>query len=173
MKILLAAAILVIPSGTISADDAPALKDGLCSINTQFTEHPSEKRNEIVTAYCRNRAHDDGERAASKQGANCKTISDKTLGTIRTTETQCTASDTVINTRFTLTVISDSATHTETVTTFNPPSAGRTGTTIITDQKYVGACPAGFSQETFWTLAARSFIMGSRSRDTGGWFALS
>jgi hypothetical protein len=143
MKTSLAAAATLILIGTITADDNPRLKDGLWSIHTQLTEHPSEQRNETDTSYCRNRAHDDRERSAKKQGANCKTLSDKTSGGTRITETECAASDAVMKTKLTLNVISDSATHTETVTTFSPPSAGRTGTTIITDQKYVGACPAG------------------------------
>jgi hypothetical protein len=143
MKILLAAAALLIPFGTISADDSPPVRDGLWSIKTQLMEHPSEKRNETSMSYCRNRAQNDHARTATKQGTNCKTISDNTSGATRITETECTASDAVIRTRLTLTVISDSATHTETVVTFDPPSAGRTGSTMITDQKYLGPCPSG------------------------------
>jgi hypothetical protein len=42
-----------------------------------------------------------------------------------------------------VTATGDTAVHGETHSTFDPPSFGRTDTTMIMDQKYVGACPAG------------------------------
>ena len=127
MSWLLALALLI-PIGTIFGEDAPPQKDGLWSIHTQFTAHPSEKKNDIDTSYCRNRTHDNRERAATKQGS-CKTISDKTSDGTRVTETECPAADTVIKTKTTFTVISESSTHTESLTFFDPPSASRTGNT--------------------------------------------
>src|SRR6185437_8480068 len=86
----------------------------------------------IYRASTRKEKRYDRERAATKQGANCKTISDTTSGGTRTKETECRAADSVIKTKFTLTVASDTPAHTETVTSFDPPSTGRTGSTPLT-----------------------------------------
>jgi hypothetical protein len=37
----------------------------------------------------------------------------------------------------------DTAAHSETRATYTPPMYGLTETTMVMDQKYVGACPAG------------------------------
>jgi hypothetical protein len=142
MKHLLIATLLV-PLGTIFGDEGTQAKDGLWSIHTQFTEHPSEMKAETDTSYCRNHSRDEREMETTKQGSNCKIIGDRTSGGTRVKETECPVMNGVIRTKMTITMISDSTKHTETITVFDPPSAGRTGTAIITDQKYVGACPAG------------------------------
>jgi hypothetical protein len=50
---------------------------------------------------------------------------------------------TVIDSKGTATFQGDSAAHSETHATYSPAMAGLSETTMIMDQKYVGACPAG------------------------------
>lgn len=60
-----------------------------------------------------------------------------------TTETQCSAGGSVLKTKAVVTMSGDGAAHSETTTTYTPALYGTSETTMIMDQKFMGACPAG------------------------------
>jgi hypothetical protein len=92
---------------------------------------------------CRNRAYEQHVRDLAKTAAaKCKTIKDELTASAYNTESECTAGATVIHTKGTVT-FSENASHAESASTYTPALAGMTGTTMVMDQKYLGACPAG------------------------------
>jgi hypothetical protein len=139
MKVLLLAAALLTPIGGASSEDKPpALKEGLWSIRTDFTEHPSGMHSLVMTSYCRGHAQE--ERAKTKQP--CKTLSETSSGATYTKETECSGSGGVV-VKIKSTSTGDSSVHVETRMLFNVPTSGRTDSVAIVDQKYVGSCPTG------------------------------
>ena len=130
---------LLIPMGAIPEENPPVAKDGLWSIHTEYTERPSGLHSVIMTSYCKNHAQE--ERTKTKQA--CRTVSVTSSDGKYVKETECTSSGNrnVIRMKFTAT--GDSAVRVETHVAFNPAAVGRTEATSISDQKYVGACPAG------------------------------
>jgi len=142
ISFLLALVILLI--GVSVAADAPVLKEGFWSIHSVSTDQPSGKKREINRSICRSHAYDDYVREKAKKiPPTCKTISDNTSGGTTTLETECTIQDTVVHGKTTTTIVSDTATHLETHTTYTPPLAGMSESTMVMDQTYTGACPAG------------------------------
>jgi uncharacterized protein DUF3617 len=135
-------ATLLVPITVISAVDQPQLKEGLWSIQTQTVDNPGGKKSGGTRSICRNHEYDERVRAlAAKQ--NCKTSNENVSGSTRTSESECTAGGSTIKTKSVVTMTGDTAAHSETHSTFDPPSFGRTDSTMIMDQKYIGACPAG------------------------------
>lgn len=129
---------LLISFGIVSEENPPVLKEGLWSIRTDFTEHPSGMHSVVMTSYCRSHAQE--ERTRTKQP--CKTLSETSSGGTHIKETECSGSGgTVVKMKFTAT--GDSSVHVETRMSFNPPTSGRTDSVAIVDQKYAGVCPAG------------------------------
>ena len=139
MKMLLLTGAFLMLVGAISEDKPPVLREGLWSVRTDFTEHPSGMHSVIMTSYCRN--HNQEEQTKTKQP--CKTLSETYSAGTHYKETECSsgAGGTVVRMKFTTT--GDSFAHVETRMLFNSPSAGRTDSVAIVDQKYVGVCPTG------------------------------
>jgi hypothetical protein len=136
MKLLLG--VLLISFGALSEENPSVLKEGMWSIRTEFTEHPSGMHSVVMTSYCRNHAQE--ERSKTKQP--CKTLRETSSGGTHSKETECSGSGgTVVKMKFTAT--GDSSVHVETRVLFNPSTSGRTDSVAIVDQKYVGTCPAG------------------------------
>ncbi len=130
--------------GAVPADDPPPMKEGLWEIHTKTVEIPSHQTTERSEKLCRSHAYDDyAHAAAQKRESNCKTISKTTANNVTTTETACTIGTTVIRNKGTLTMTGDTAARTEGTATYTPPVAGKTGMTLVSEQKYIGPCPAG------------------------------
>jgi len=130
--------------GVSLAADAPPLKEGLWSIHSVSTEKPSGKKREITRSICRSHAYDDYVREKAKKiPPTCKTVSDSSSAGTTTVETECTVQDTVVHGKTTTTIVSDTATRTETHSTYTPPLAGMSESNMVMDQTYTGACPAG------------------------------
>ena len=128
----------------VYAADPPPMKEGLWSIHIVTTDQPGNKKTEGTRSICRNHAYDERVRAmAAKSGASCKTLSEHSSGGTMTTETQCSAGGSVLKTKGVVTMSGDGAAHSETNTTYTPALYGTSETTMIMDQKFMGACPAG------------------------------
>jgi len=134
----------VLLAAGVFAADPPAMKEGLWSIHTVSTDQPGDKKTEGTQKLCRNHAYDDRVRAmAAQQSAkSCKAPIESSSGGTITTETECTVAGSVLKTKGVVTFNGDSA-HSETHTTYTPAMYGMTETTMVMDQKYLGACPAG------------------------------
>jgi hypothetical protein len=143
MKIILCSALLFAAEGAYAADP-PAMKEGLWSIHTVSTDQPGNKKTEGTRSICRNHAYDERVRAmaAQKSATTCKTISENSSSGTITTETQCSVGGSVLRTKGIVTFSGDTA-HSETHSTYTPAMYGVSETTMVMDQKYVGACPAG------------------------------
>jgi hypothetical protein len=144
MKMRLLCSTLLIAGGGAFGADQPALKEGLWSIHTVSVDQPGNKKTDGTVKLCRNHAYDERVRAlAAQQSAKtCKTISETITGGTRTTETECTVGNSVLKTKAVATISGDAA-HSETHTTYTPAAYGTSETTMVMDQKYAGACPAG------------------------------
>ena len=130
--------------GACLAADAPTLKEGFWSIHSVATDQPSGKKREVTRSICRSHAYDDYVREkAKKMAPSCKTISENSSGGTTVTETECSVAGTVIHSKASYTVSSETAVHSETHATYAPPMAGMSEMTMVMDQKYTGACPAG------------------------------
>jgi hypothetical protein len=136
------------------AADPPALKEGLWTIHTQTVDQPGDKKTEGTRSICRNHAYDDRVRALAKS-QNCKTISENASGAAATSETECSAGGSVIRSKGTTTFTGDTATHSETHSSYTPAFNGVSETTMIMDQRYVGSCPAGMEPGDMMTSDGR------------------
>jgi len=125
----------------VSAAGQPLLKEGLWSIHTMTIDQPGGKKAEGSRSLCRSHAYDEHVRSVAK-APNCKTISKNTSGGTIKTEEECTVGNSVLRVNGTA-MISETAAHSENHTTYTPAINGISETTMIMDQKYMGACPAG------------------------------
>jgi len=127
------------------AADPPAMEEGLWSIHTVSIDQPTNHKTDGNQSLCHNHAYDDRVRALAAQQSmksSCKTVSENSTGGTTTTETKCTVAGSVLDTKAVVTFNGDSA-HSETHTTYTPAMYGTSETTMVMDQKYMGACPAG------------------------------
>ena len=126
--------------------DQPPLKAGYWSVQTKILNSPGDAPTESKRFVCRNPEFDQWMRVtvdSLTKRMGCKMVVEKFADDTYTSETHCvqSGSQTVTKTRSEMT--GDSAMHTETITVLDPPLNGREKTTMISDQKWVGTCPAG------------------------------
>jgi hypothetical protein len=148
MKRLLGRALAVVYMFAVAlrAADPPSLKEGLWSIHTVSTNQPGDKKTEGTRSICRNHEYDERVRAQAKaQAMTCKIHADNDSGSKYESESECVVRATTIHTKGITTASGANATHTESSTTYTPAFYGISATTMIMDQKYVGACPAGMA----------------------------
>jgi hypothetical protein len=126
-----------------AADNAPPLKEGLWSIHMHTVDNPGNKASDNTYSLCRNHAYDDHARALAKEVKGCNTVSEASQGSKYITEVRCTVGTTAIATKGIVTFDGDTAAHSESRATYTPAMYGKTETTMVMDQKYTGACPAG------------------------------
>ena len=135
---------LMLLIGAAIAADAPPLKEGFWSIHSVTTEQPSGKKREVTRSICRNHAYDDHVKELAKKTApTCKTIGENSSGGSTTIETECSVQNTVIHSKTTNKIVSETALHSETHATYEPALAGMSEMTMVMDQTFTGACPAG------------------------------
>jgi hypothetical protein len=142
-KMLTSAAVaLVLPIAY--AAGPPELREGLWSIHTQSTDSPGNKKSESTRTLCRNHAYDKSVEALAKTATKgCTTVDESVQGGKISVDMHCVVEGTAIDSKETATYGGDTSTHSEIHTTFSPALAGMSGSTTITDQKYIGSCPAG------------------------------
>lgn len=151
MKRTVRAALLV--SLALYAADAPAMKEGLWSIHTVSIDNPGNKRSEGTRSLCRNHAYDARIRALAetKQKQSCKPAARTSSANGFTEESECTIQGSVITSKAVTTFTGDTSFHSETHGTYKPALYGIAEMTMIMDQKYLGACPAGMEPGDFMT----------------------
>jgi uncharacterized protein DUF3617 len=145
MKRILAptAAMLLLPIGTAYAIDPPPLKEGLWSVKMHTVDNPGNKVIDGSFTLCRDHAFDDRIRATAKKMKDCTTLNESLQSGKYSSETSCKVGGSVIQSKGTSTLMDDNTIHSETKSTFTPAMGGVAETTMVMDQKYVGACPAG------------------------------
>jgi hypothetical protein len=149
MKRTVRAALLV--SFALYAAEPPAVKEGLWSVHTVMIDNPGNKRTEGTRSLCRTHAYDvrAREQAQTKQKQICKTVARTSSGNTFTEESECTIQGSVATIKVVTSFASDTSIHSETHDTYKPPLGGVAEMSVILDQKYLGACPAGMEPGDF------------------------
>ncbi|MGB6944469.1 MAG: DUF3617 family protein [Bryobacteraceae bacterium] len=142
-KLIPAAAAFLLAIGTANAVDPPPMKEGLWSIHRQTIDNPGGKKSEVNSTICRNHAWDQHADSLAKNIKGCTAPSVSFQGGKYSSKTHCVIAGTVVDSQGTATYQSDTSVHSETHATYTPAMGGISETTMITDQKYVGSCPAG------------------------------
>lgn len=129
--------------GLALAVEPPSAREGLWSVRMQTTDQPGNTKTDFTYKLCRNHAFDQHGLELAKNHKGCKVVAENVSGGIHTFESECSVAGSVVSTKAVTTFQSDAAIHSETHGTYTPALHGMTGMTIIMDQKYLGACPAG------------------------------
>ena len=150
-----AAAFLV--SFALFAADPPPVREGLWSIHTVSIDNPGNRRTEGTRSICRNHPYDVRirEQAEKRQKQYCKSTVQKSTGNGSTEESECTVQGSAVRSKVVTTFVSDASIHSETHATYAPALYGTAEMTMIMDQKYVGACPAGMQPGDFMSSDGR------------------
>jgi len=153
-RMLLAGVSLIV---VLYAADTPAMKEGLWSIHTTSIDNPGNKKSEGTRSICRNHAYDlrVRQQAENKQKQTCKTFTETSAGNTFTTESECNVQGSVIKGKTVTTFSGNSSIHAETHATYTPALFGTAESTLIQDQKYVGACPAGMEPGDFMDASGK------------------
>jgi hypothetical protein len=125
-----------------ATDNPPPLKEGLWSVTTQTISNPAGTKIEGAYSVCRNHEYDEKIQARTKSMRGCTTVKETLEGTKYTLVSHCEVPGLVYETTATTTTEADTASHSESHTTYKPAMRGIDETTVITDQKYTGSCPA-------------------------------
>ena len=141
--ILIPAATLVLTFATVHAADHPPIKEGLWAIHTVTTSEPGHKVIDAKSTLCRNHAYDAAVEARVAASKTCPAPAPVAHGNQLTYDSSCKVGASVMHTVATVTILSPNSSHTETRTTYTPPAFGTAQSTMIQDQTWQGACPAG------------------------------
>jgi hypothetical protein len=134
-------AAVAVPVTLAYALDTPPLREGLWSIHTVTTTNPGNKTTDATVTLCRNHAYDaylDAEVNSHKECTLTKSGSSSRM----TIDGSCKVGGSTLVSKATVTMSGDTASHSETHTTYTPALYGTSESTMIQDQKYVGSCPA-------------------------------
>jgi hypothetical protein len=139
------------------AADPPAFKEGLWSIHSTSINNPGNKKVEGTRSICRTHEYDVRIRqeAEKKQKQTCKTFTEIPAGNTLTAESECNIQGSVAKSKTVTTFSGDSSIHSETHATYTPAMFGTAEFTMIQDQKYVGACPAGMEPGDFMDASGK------------------
>jgi hypothetical protein len=138
-----AALVVVLPISGAHAAHPPKIQEGLWEVHVQTLENPGNKKAEFTYKLCRDHAFDKRADAQVKKAKNCTTTIESIGADRYSAASRCTAAGIVIVSKGLSIYQSATSTHSETVATYSPAFYGRTDQTMIQDQHYVGACPAG------------------------------
>jgi len=149
MKKTARAALLV--SFALYAADPPMMKEGLWSVHTVSIDNPGNRRIEGTRSLCRDHAYDTRMRvqAEERQKQICKPVLRTSSGASFTENSECTIQGSVVTSKVIATYTGGTSIHSETHGTYKPALNGMEEITMIMDQKYVGACPAGMEPGDF------------------------
>jgi hypothetical protein len=142
-KVMQALAVAAIALPIAGATDPPALKEGLWSVQGQSINNPGDKKSEATYTLCRDHAYDQSVRDREKNLKGCTTVSESFQDGKYSSEIRCTAGKIAIESKGITTFQGDTSVHSESHVTYAPPLGGTSESTIVRDEKYVGACPAG------------------------------
>lgn len=130
--------------GTAFALDAPPMKEGLWKLH-QSTNIPGMPSMEMNYSVCRDHAYDARVKQMAKSQPGCTMSADSVSGSQRSFTSSCKVGATTIVSKGVMTWSGENHVHSETHATYAPAFSGMTQETMIQDQTYVGACPAGMS----------------------------
>jgi uncharacterized protein DUF3617 len=136
-------AVVALALPAVGLDNLPQLKEGLWSVASQTISNPAGTKIEGAYSICRNHAYDDKARERAKVMKGCTIVSETFEGGKYTLVSHCEVPGMVFDSTGVSKADGDSATHTESHTTYKPAMRGIAETTMIMDQKYVGSCPDG------------------------------
>jgi hypothetical protein len=143
-RVLAYAAAILLPMGmAMAAGSPPDVKEGLWSIHTQTIDNPGDVKTESTSTICRNHEYDHYTMGLAKSVKGCTVDNEDYEDNKYTIDMKCTIAGTTIESKGTVTFTGDTSTHSESHSTYTPAMGGMTDTTMIQDQKYIGACPAG------------------------------
>jgi len=142
---IFAAAALLLPIVVAGAVDFPERKEGLWERHNQTIANPGNKKTELTSKICRDRAYDKSVTVTKPRGKDCTSNLESLGGGRYASQSRCTIGGTVIETKQTFTYQGNTSFHSETHMTYTPAFSGRTDQTIILDEKYVGSCPVGMN----------------------------
>jgi hypothetical protein len=145
MKKTAVAALTLLLTAAAYADfpDMPPMKEGLWKIH-MVDNTTGQKPTDTTYSLCRDHAWDQQARQLSQKVlSSCTTSSDVKSGDTRTMVTSCKVAGTTITTKSILTSRGDTYFHNESFSTFTPPLYGQSQDSMIQEQTFVGACPAG------------------------------
>ena len=135
--------LLALAAWEARAASPPKLLEGLWEVRVQSTENPGSKKTEYSFKLCRDHAYDKYTDNLVKNNKNCTTKLEKVAGDRFSAASRCTVLGIVIDSKGLSTYQNNTAIHSESAATYTPPLYGKTDETMIQDQQYVGACPAG------------------------------
>jgi hypothetical protein len=140
---LIAACLLLAAVAHADFPDMPLMKEGLWKIR-MVDSAPGQKPTDNTYTLCRDHAYDQKARdLARKFLTACTTNSSSNFGSKRTVVMTCKVAGSTVTSKSTLTFSGDTQFHTETTSTFTPALYGQTQDTMMQDQTFLGACPAG------------------------------
>lgn len=144
MKICAISIAALVCIAALYAADSPILKEGLWSIHTETTSQPGNRKMVGNRSVCRTQAFDAEieARLKARQKA-CKVLQDSRTGSEYTSETECVMAGSTVHLKSNSKLSGDTAMHSEEKVTYTPALTGMAESETVTDQKYVGACPAG------------------------------
>jgi hypothetical protein len=125
--------------------DQPPMKEGLWKIH-MVTTSAGQPPTDSTFSLCRNHAYDDSVHAImQKSMAKCTTVSSvKLLGKLTMT-VSCKVGGSTLTTRSVVSSSGENSYHSESQTTYDPPLYGQSQSTMVQDQTFAGACPAGMN----------------------------
>jgi hypothetical protein len=135
--------LLALAAWDASAASPPKLMEGLWEVRVQSTENPGAKKTEYSFKLCRDHAFDRQTDDLVKNNKSCTTRLQKLSGDKYSAASRCTLSGIVIDSKGLSVYQNNTAIHSESAATYTPPLYGKTDETMIQDQQYLGACPAG------------------------------
>ncbi len=125
------------------AADMPEMKEGLWSVHTQTADDPGNRKTEGTYTLCRNHAFDKDVEARVKTIKGCTMVNENMQSGKYSSQMKCAIGGITIESKGITTFQGDTSFHAEVHSTNTPPQNGVAATTMISDQKYVGSCPAG------------------------------
>ena len=149
------------------AADPPTIKEGLWSIHTTSIDNPGNKKSEGTALFAATIKYDNRIRQQSenKQKQICKTFTETSTGNTLTAESECNVRGSVAKSKTVTTFSGDSSIHAETHATYTPAMFGTAESTLILEQKYVCACPAGVEPVKFRSIPTPAGLGASVGRD--------
>jgi hypothetical protein len=142
-NVLLAVSMAALAMPVARATDPPEIKEGLWQIHTQTTDNPGAKKSEGTYSLCRDHAYDKSVQAKVKQMPGCTAANESFEAGKYSVQSHCVRAGTTIDSKSTTTSQGDTVLRSETHATYSPALFGVSESTMVTEQKYAGSCPAG------------------------------
>lgn len=135
--------LFAMPIAGANAVEHPPTKEGLWLVRTQTTDNPGGKTSENSMKVCRDHASDRAGETAMRKLKGCTIANESLTGNVYSLAMHCVISGTVMESKGTTFFKSDAAVHSESHISYTPAMGGVADQTSISDQTYLGSCPAG------------------------------